>query len=304
MTEHEEDHSIDSPDGDQPKGHVARAFWHLAERGRCLSRHPQALWVVGLLSFLESTILPVAIEVVLLPYMLARRDIVWRIASATLLGCIVGACFGYAVGYFLFASLGQWVVDIMGWEAQLADTQAWFDSNGFWAVLAIGVTPVPFQLAMLTAGGYGVPNFDVPHRHLDRPRLALFRFGFVGGVIRPAGDAPMGASQDHGVIRNPGTCGCRHDRPDVTRWRRPGKITTDLERVGICRSWTAAFRASLRARKALGPLRPLLARRRYRKEAERCRSGLSFRHRPSPRSIGCHRLQHRSNGRCSVSLYG
>lgn len=157
MTEHEEDHSIDSPDGDQPKGHVARAFWHLAERGRCLSRHPQALWVVGLLSFLESTILPVAIEVVLLPYMLARRDIVWRIASATLLGCIVGACFGYAVGYFLFASLGQWVVDIMGWEAQLADTQAWFDSNGFWAVLAIGVTPVPFQLAMLTAGAMGYP---------------------------------------------------------------------------------------------------------------------------------------------------
>lgn len=115
------------------------------------------MWMIGVLSFLESTILPFAIEIVLIPYMLARRDILWRIATVTTLGSVVGAAFGYGIGYFLYASIGNWLIESLGWQQQVEDTKAWFDSNGFWAVLAIGVTPVPFQVAMLAAGAMKYP---------------------------------------------------------------------------------------------------------------------------------------------------
>jgi membrane protein YqaA with SNARE-associated domain len=149
--------AIAIPDDDRPRNHVSCALRQPRESARRLSESPKGLWMIGVLSFLESTLLPLAIEIVLLPYMLARRDILWRIAGVTLLGCLAGAALGYAVGYYLFASVGPWLLETMGWQQQFDATRAWFDSNGFWAVVAVGVTPVPFQLAMLAAGAMNYP---------------------------------------------------------------------------------------------------------------------------------------------------
>jgi membrane protein YqaA with SNARE-associated domain len=119
---------------------------------RRLANSRKGLWLIGVMSFLESIIVPIPLEVVLIPYMMARRDALWRIASVVLLGCLVGALVGYGVGYFVFDTLGRWIIDTTGWQSQFETTKDWFGSNGFWAVLAIGVTPVPFQVAMLVAG--------------------------------------------------------------------------------------------------------------------------------------------------------
>ena len=62
-------------------------------------------------SFLESTIVPVPLEAIMVPLMQARRDKLWLIALMATLGCVVGAIFGYALGYYLFDLLGQWVID-------------------------------------------------------------------------------------------------------------------------------------------------------------------------------------------------
>jgi membrane protein DedA with SNARE-associated domain len=45
----------------------------------------------------------------------------------------------------------------MGWESAFAEFQAWFATDGFWAILAIGLVPIPFQVAMVTAGAAGYP---------------------------------------------------------------------------------------------------------------------------------------------------
>nr|WP_280637561.1 VTT domain-containing protein [Endozoicomonas sp. G2_2] len=93
--------------------------------------------------------------------MLARPRRLWLIAAVTLLGCMVGSLLGYAVGFFLFDSVGQ---PLLAWldagEAYDSFEQK-FSDNGFLAILAIGVTPVPFQVALLAAGiaGYTLPLF-------------------------------------------------------------------------------------------------------------------------------------------------
>lgn len=146
---------------DAPRSHLRCALSHPRQCAKRLAQSRSGLWMIGVLSFLESTVLPFAIEIVLIPYMLARQDILWRIALVTTLGSVIGAGFGYAIGYFLYASAGTWLIETLGWQQQFESTRQWFSSNGFWAVLAIGVTPVPFQVAMLAAGAmkYSLPMF-------------------------------------------------------------------------------------------------------------------------------------------------
>lgn len=110
-----------------------------------------------LASFAETIIIPIPIELVLVPLMLALRDRIWLIATITTAGCLAGAVVGYAVGYFLFEEIGRWLIATMGWETPFERFQQLFGAHGFLAILAIGVIPVPFQIAMLAAGIAGYP---------------------------------------------------------------------------------------------------------------------------------------------------
>lgn len=153
MTEHRPDGATAEKDPcADPWTETRRASRHPREVARRLANSRKGLWLIGVMSFLESIVVPIPLEVVLIPYMMARRDILWRIASVVLLGCVLGALLGYGVGYFVFDTLGAWIIDTVGWQQQFDSTRTWFENNGFWAVLAIGVTPVPFQVAMLVAG--------------------------------------------------------------------------------------------------------------------------------------------------------
>ena len=107
---------------------------------------------ITLASFLESTIVPIPLEAVLVPLMQARREKLWLIAFMTTLGCLIGALFGYALGYFLFDLVGDWVIDTFSSQQQFDNVTRKMESQGFWFVLTLGIVPVPFQIAMLAAG--------------------------------------------------------------------------------------------------------------------------------------------------------
>lgn len=113
---------------------------------------PHALWLIFTASFLESIIVPIPLELILIPFMVIERDRVWKIASFTLAGCLLGALVGYSAGFFLFDTVGQWVIDTSNYQSQYETFKTEFEANGFWAIVAVGVTPIPFQVAMLTAG--------------------------------------------------------------------------------------------------------------------------------------------------------
>lgn len=128
---------------------------------RRIARSRHGLWLMGLASFLESLVVPIPLELVLVPYMLANRQRLWLIALVVTAACLLGATVGYGVGFFLFDQAGDWLLETMDWQGQYDRFQDWFQQYGFWAIVAIGVTPMPFQVAMLVAGvsGYPVPLF-------------------------------------------------------------------------------------------------------------------------------------------------
>lgn len=108
-------------------------------------------------AFLETTILPVPFELLLVPVMLARPRWLWAMAGAALAGCLVGTLAGYLVGAFALESVGRTVLPWLGADGLLEGFTTRLNRDGFWALVLVGFTPVPVQVATLAAGVAGYP---------------------------------------------------------------------------------------------------------------------------------------------------
>lgn len=107
---------------------------------------------ITLASLLESTVVPIPLEAVMVPLMQARREKLWLIALMATIGCIIGALFGYALGYYLFDIIGDWAINMFSSPEQFEVVKQKMQTQGFWFVMTLGIVPVPFQIAMLAAG--------------------------------------------------------------------------------------------------------------------------------------------------------
>jgi len=109
-------------------------------------------------SLLESIIIPIPLEFVLVPLMLrASGKQIWVLAGIALLGFLAGATIGYVTAVHLFDQLAAWLLQSQEsqhyYQAALAEMQ----ENGFWYLLTVGITPIPTQIAMLAAGSTAFP---------------------------------------------------------------------------------------------------------------------------------------------------
>ena len=107
---------------------------------------------IGLASFLESTVIPIPLETILLPLMQARRKQMFIISTMALAGCILGALAGYTIGYFIFDAIGEQIISLISTQEQFEIVKQQMQQKGFWFVLTVGIAPIPFQIAMLAAG--------------------------------------------------------------------------------------------------------------------------------------------------------
>lgn len=135
----------------------------IKDRAKKLIHSKYMLRSIALASFLESTVVPIPLETLLVPLMQARREKLWLIAVVTTLGCMLGALLGYAFGYFLFDLLREPILTHIASEQQFEAFQAQIQEHGFWFIFSTGVTPVPLQIAMLVAGvtGYSLALYMI-----------------------------------------------------------------------------------------------------------------------------------------------
>jgi membrane protein YqaA with SNARE-associated domain len=117
-----------------------------------LAAHPQAVWWLALVSFLESSIFPLPPDVMLIPMALANRQRAFWYAFVCTVASVVGGWVGYAIGYGLFEVAGQPIIDLYGLHDQFAAFQRTFNEYGAWIVLIKGLTPIPYKLITITAG--------------------------------------------------------------------------------------------------------------------------------------------------------
>jgi membrane protein YqaA with SNARE-associated domain len=140
---------------------------------------------ITFVSFLESTIVPIPLEAVMIPLMQARRESLWKIALMATVGCVIGAIFGYALGYYLFDLIGQWIINSFFSAEQFENVKSQMDSQGFWFVMTLGIAPIPFQVAMLAAGA---TKFSLGLFLLATVIARSLRYFGLAAVVYYAGD--------------------------------------------------------------------------------------------------------------------
>ncbi len=105
----------------------------------------------------ETLLVPIPIEVILIPWMLCHPERKWTVAGVALAGNLTAATLGYYFGVFAMDQWGDTLISFFGSQESYEQFQQRFSEDGFVAILSIGIIPVPFQIAMLAAGANGYP---------------------------------------------------------------------------------------------------------------------------------------------------
>ena len=168
-----------------------------------MADHPQALWVLALVSFVESSVFPIPPDVLMIPMILARPSKAWLIALVALVASVLGGLLGYAIGALAYEQIVQPILESLGKAGSMEEFSTKFNDFGFWAVLTAGVTPFPYKVITIMSGWTGMPlatfiatsilarglrffivagrlwKFGTPSRDFIEKRLGLVTIAFV-----------------------------------------------------------------------------------------------------------------------------
>jgi membrane protein YqaA with SNARE-associated domain len=140
-----------------------KVFGPLYERTLVWARHRHAPALLTGLSLAEAVVFPVPPEVMLAPMALAQPRRAFWFATLSLLGSLVGAVIGYAVGHFafevvkpLFAAIG-WLDKITAGIDLVRGKMVESPWAVFWLLVLGGFTPIPLKVFTWASGIVGVP---------------------------------------------------------------------------------------------------------------------------------------------------
>ena len=117
-----------------------------------LASGPKAVWALCFVSFIESSFFPIPPDLLLIPLVLARRTDAFKIAALTTVSSVFGGAFGYAIGYFLYQSVGVPVLNFYHYTAQFEEFCAAYNQYGAWIVFGAGLTPFPYKIVTIASG--------------------------------------------------------------------------------------------------------------------------------------------------------
>src|SRR5205085_5745706 len=109
-------------------------------------------WLLGGVSFAESSVFPIPPDVMLIPMSLARPDKAYYYAAICTVTSVAGGIAGYLIGYLLYESLGQWIIQLYGYGDKVEVFRETYRQYGAWIILLKGLTPIPYKLVTISSG--------------------------------------------------------------------------------------------------------------------------------------------------------
>jgi membrane protein YqaA with SNARE-associated domain len=126
------------------------------DRLKLATKHRLAEPILALLCFLEAMILPIFPEIMLAPMIVADRMRAWRLAAICTIASVIGGLAGYAIGYFLFDSVGRAIIDFYGAGDGFSSLKQSFNDNGPLMIIIGAISPIPYKVITITSGVAGL----------------------------------------------------------------------------------------------------------------------------------------------------
>ena len=122
---------------------------------------PYATWMLGFVSFIESSFFPIPPDAMLIPMSIARPERAYFYATLCTLTSVAGGILGYAIGSLLYDSVGQWLIALYGYGDKVDAFREAYNQYGAWIILLKGLTPIPYKIVTITSGfaGYNLLAF-------------------------------------------------------------------------------------------------------------------------------------------------
>ena len=111
--------------------------------------------ILALEAFIESSFFPIPPDVMIIPMVISKKKEFIRIALIATIFSVLGALFGYYIGYSL-NEIAIKIFEIYGYEHSDTFREKFTTGGGFKAWLGIlftaGFTPLPFKLLTISSG--------------------------------------------------------------------------------------------------------------------------------------------------------
>ncbi len=121
--------------------------WCIAAAGK-----PHASWIMGAVSFVDSSVFPVPPDVMLIPLCLARPDRAYFYATVCTVTSVAGGVLGYVIGAYLFDSVGLWLMQLYGYGDKIEAFRQAYAEWGAWIIVLKGMTPIPYKIVTIASG--------------------------------------------------------------------------------------------------------------------------------------------------------
>ena len=112
--------------------------------------------ILAFVSFIESSFFPIPPDVMIIPMVVAKKKDFLRIAAVATIFSVLGALFGYLIGYIFFNEIGFKIFELYGYEDPNFLKEKFSTKGGFISWLGIlftaGFTPLPFKLLTISSG--------------------------------------------------------------------------------------------------------------------------------------------------------
>ncbi|WP_176590368.1 YqaA family protein [Sphingobium sp. EM0848] len=128
--------------------------WTLAK-----AAHAHAERWLFAISFMESSFFPIPPHPLLGLMCLARPERAIRFGLICTIASVMGGLFGYAIGHFVYETVGQQILNTLGLAAKFPVAACYLRDYGAEIILIKGATPIPFKLITITAGFIGLSLF-------------------------------------------------------------------------------------------------------------------------------------------------
>jgi membrane protein YqaA with SNARE-associated domain len=110
------------------------------------------------IAFAESSFFPLPPDVLMIPMIIADRRKAFWLATVATVSSVVGAYLGYAIGFYLFASVGERILELYGAMDTFEALREKFVQYGVEIIVLKGMTPIPFKLVTIASG---LARFDL-----------------------------------------------------------------------------------------------------------------------------------------------